>query len=491
MDISDKLRNARRFEEEALQKKEFVRKPDFHICAPTGWINDPNGFSEYKNEKHLFFQYHPYDTSWGPMHWGHMKTKDFIKWEQLPVALAPDMPYDSLGCFSGSAVEWNGEHILFYTGVKKEKDINGYIKEYQIQCIAVGDGTNYKKLAQNPVVDENLIPAGGNLIDFRDPKAWIEGEYIYFVVGNRGKDNSGQILMYRSKNLEEWEYVGILDQCNNRYGKMWECPDFFELDGQHILIVSPQEMQAEEYRFHAGDGTIYISGEYDKDSHNFIEKEIQTLDHGLDFYAPQTMLTSDHRRILIAWMQSWSYTMFGIEDGFSGMMTLPRELTIKDGILYQSPVSELEHYRTNKVTITQYEAKEEYEILPKLQGRIMDMEVMVSGESYSEFHMKIAADDTFFTELIYDKTKNRFIFSRFHSHLREDIPNERKVDLMGDQETLKMRIIMDRYSVEIFFNDGEQVFTSLIKTPIDIDGVYIKTIGKAYVDICKYDINVE
>ena len=116
-------------------------RPKFHVTGGIGWINDPNGFSLYKGEYHLFHQYHPYKPIWGPMHWGHVKTRDFIRWERLPVALAPDMPYDKDGCFSGSAVELpDGRQLLMYTGVREERQADGSLKPFQTQCLAVGDG---------------------------------------------------------------------------------------------------------------------------------------------------------------------------------------------------------------------------------------------------------------------------------------------------------------------------------------------------------------
>ena len=115
---SKKLQRARDFEKKYIP---YVAEelPRFHVTGGIGWINDPNGFAPYHGEYHLFYQYHPYDVKWGPMHWGHVKTKDFVRWERLPVALAPDMDYDKDGCFSGGAVEMpDGRHLLMYTGVR-------------------------------------------------------------------------------------------------------------------------------------------------------------------------------------------------------------------------------------------------------------------------------------------------------------------------------------------------------------------------------------
>lgn len=130
------------------------RCPLFHLTPPVGWLNDPNGFSAYWGEYHLFYQYHPYSTSWGPMHWGHCKSRDLLRWEYLPAALAPDQPYDRDGCFSGSAAETlDGRHVLLYTGVRKQEG-----REYQTQCAAVGDGLNYEKLPANPVITGAQLP---------------------------------------------------------------------------------------------------------------------------------------------------------------------------------------------------------------------------------------------------------------------------------------------------------------------------------------------
>ena len=122
--------------------------PVFHAFSPAGWCNDPNGFSFFGGKCHLFFQYHPYSTQWGPMHWGHLCTSDFVRWEILGPALAPDSDFDCEGCFSGTAIEFEDRHILAYTGVSKNK--KG--ETLQNQCLAEGDGLCYKKILQTPVI---------------------------------------------------------------------------------------------------------------------------------------------------------------------------------------------------------------------------------------------------------------------------------------------------------------------------------------------------
>ncbi|MBQ6404319.1 MAG: glycoside hydrolase family 32 protein, partial [Oscillospiraceae bacterium] len=304
---TDLLRRAREHEKAHLAAVSPAALPHWHVTGGVGWINDPNGFSLYKGEYHLFFQYNPYDTVWDTMHWGHVKTRDFIRWERLPAALAPDAPYDESGCFSGSGIELDdGRHLLVYTGVHKEQAPDGTEREFQTQCVAIGDGVDYEKYAGNPVITGADLPEGGSARDFRDPKIWREDGKFYLVAGDRCPDGSGAILLYESEDALHWHYAGTLAESSNRYGRMWECPDFFELDGTHVLLTSPQEMRSEGLEFIDGNTTLCLIGQYDKARRRLLRQHEQTIDYGLDFYAPQTTLTADGRRVMIAWMQYWN-----------------------------------------------------------------------------------------------------------------------------------------------------------------------------------------
>ncbi|MBR1624089.1 MAG: glycoside hydrolase family 32 protein, partial [Pseudobutyrivibrio sp.] len=196
-------------------------RPLFHATGTVGWINDPNGFSIYQGKYHLFYQYYPFDTHWGPMYWGHSVSKDLVKWEYLPCALAPDQGYDKDGCFSGSAIELeDGKQLLMYTGV---------LDGYQQQCIAIGDGIDYEKVSENPVISTAMIPDGNDTHDFRDPKVIRHGDKFYCFAVNRNADNSGQVFVYESSDGINWSFNKTLDKCNNELGVIWECPDYFQL----------------------------------------------------------------------------------------------------------------------------------------------------------------------------------------------------------------------------------------------------------------------
>ena len=179
------------------------------------------------------------------MHWGHAVSEDLLHWEHLPAALAPDTLADKDGCFSGSAVELaDGRQLLMYTGVSAGPKLpDGTSDDRQTQCVAVGDGVNYEKYSGNPVLTAADIPEGGSKVDFRDPKLWREEDGTYrCVAGNRPADGSGQILLYSSPDGFHWTFESVLAENKSRFGLMWECPDFFKLDRNYVLLTSPQDM---------------------------------------------------------------------------------------------------------------------------------------------------------------------------------------------------------------------------------------------------------
>ena len=491
--ISDKLQQARGYESNSMLRIPDTDRPAFHITGSVGWINDPNGFSCYNDEYHLFFQNHPYSNNWGPMHWGHAKTKDFIRWERLPVAIAPDMEYDKDGCFSGSAVQTpDGRHLLMYTGVYRVIGEDGRLQDRQIQCMAIGDGINYEKVPENPVLTAADLPAGSSVIDFRDPKIWYEADEkkYYAVVGSRSADGSGAIVQYVSDDGIHWSFVGVLDACHNEYGKMWECPDFFMLDGEGVLLVSPQEMKQMGLEFHVGNGTVCLMGDYDKATHKFDRKRLHAIDYGLDFYAPQTLQTPDGRRIMIAWMQNWATCHAQPENlRWYGEMTIPRELSIEDGRLCQRPVRELDNYHTDPVIHKNVPVSTET-TLEGVNGRILDMTVKIrpaDEKGYRKFKMYFAKGDGNYTSVSYRPASGKVRMDRTFSGFGYDIVNNRSFLVDAGQE-LTVRVVMDRFSIELFFNDGKQAATTTIYTPQHCDGISFEAEGNVLMDVEKYDL---
>lgn len=236
---SQTLRDARRYEEAMAQNITDQERPEFHLSPRVGWMNDPNGFSYYKDKFHLYYQYYPYDSQWGPMHWGHVVSDDLLHWEYLPSAIAPDMPYDYVGCFSGSAIELpDGKQLFMYTGVRKEVQPGGGVRDIQTQCLATGDGMDYEKDPRNPILTVEDMPENSSPFDFRDPKMWKceDGSYRCVTVNDRADGTGGRILLYRSEDGYDWKFESIMLSNDGRFGKMWECPDFFTLDGKDVVL---------------------------------------------------------------------------------------------------------------------------------------------------------------------------------------------------------------------------------------------------------------
>ncbi len=490
---SDKLRKVRAFEAEHLPEVPAEVLPAYHVTGGVGWINDPNGFSVYRGEYHLFFQYHPYSKQWGPMHWGHVKTKDFVRWERLPAAMAPDAEFDRDGCFSGSALELSdGRHLLMYTGVRKERDPDGTEREFQTQCIALGDGVDYKKYGGNPVIDASLLPEGGSARDFRDPKIWRENGRFYAVAGNRCPDGSGAVLLFESEDALRWAYLGALAASGNRHGRMWECPDFFSLDGKDVLIVSPQEMIAEGLEFIDGNVTLCLVGTFDRGESRLVREREQTIDYGLDFYAPQTLLTPDGRRVMIAWMQYWDSVDWNPEElPFFGQMTFPRELRVREGRLIQTPVRELEGYRGACAVHRDVRVSEAVE-LPGVSGRCLDMTVTVrpaaGEEMYRLFRMETAMGGDHVTEIVYDPETSTVRVDRRRSGAPDHVLGVRAFEVRDRGGKLELRLLMDRYSLELFVNGGEQAASFALYTPAEAEGIRFSAEGTVLVDVEKYDL---
>ena len=490
---SELLQKARDFEARCGSQILASQRPAFHLTPTIGWMNDPNGFSLYKGEYHLFYQYHPYSNEWGPMHWGHVKSRDLIRWERLPAALAPDCGYDAAGCFSGGAVEMpDGRQMLMYTGVRMERNPEGCIHEIQTQCIAIGDGVDYSKYEQNPVLTGKDLPEGGSVVDFRDPKVWREEDgTLYAVIGNRSADGSGAILLYRSADGRSWEFVCTLDACRNQYGGMWECPDFFPLDGKHVLFTSPQEMQPVGLEFHVGNGTVCLIGDQDPVGKGFTRQVVQAIDYGLDFFAPQTLLTPDGRRVMVAWMQNWATV--GAKPShcrWFGQYTVPRELAVRDGRLYQLPVRELEAFRGQCVAHRNIPVSGEIS-LPGVQGRILDMTVTVrptGEESYRWFRIRVARDGEHETVIRYRPDQGTVKIDRTRSGLLHDIVHTRSFLVRCREGEIRLRIVMDRFSVEVFVNDGEQAASMVIYTRQEADAISFEAGGSVLMDVEKYDL---
>ncbi len=522
--ISRELAAAREYEEKQAGLISDEMRPAYHFSPRTGWLNDPNGLSYYDGKYHLFYQYHPYSTYWGPMHWGHAVSDDLITWEYLPAALAPDTDYDYSGCFSGSAVTMDdGSHMLMYTSCGDSSgDPTGKGRWLQLQSIAIrkpGE-SEYVKYAGNPVISEDDIPEGGDPYEFRDPYMWRaeDGSYRVLVANGRTSAEEGtRLLLFRSDDGLHWGGGKVLFEDERRIGVMWECPNFFPLDGRHVLMASPMDMQAEEgdavgsIRFPQGNNVCYITGDYDEQSDEFRPDTddadagyymYEPVDGGLDFYAPQVLRTVDGRRVMIGWMQDPSMANLHSEDEFRifGQMTVPRVLSLKDGRLIQWPAAELEEYRQDPVIYRNISIRTEGgdlggTSLECIHGRILDLEVDIrpddeqgeeGGISYREFAVRFAADSDHYTEFRYDPERSVATVDRSHSGQPDIISGKRTIRVRDREGSLSIRMLIDRWCAEIYINDGEQVISLTYYTDLSAEGIEFLADGKVSMDVTAY-----
>lgn len=494
--LSDALIEARAYEHHMESFVDDDDRPVFHLTPRVGWMNDPNGFSYHDGMYHLFYQYNPYKASWAAMHWGHAVSTDLLSWSHLPVALAPDRPYDDLnGCYSGSAITLDdGRHLIIYTGVGAgERNPDGSVRECQTQCVAIGDGVDYVKYEGNPVIGVADLPAGASSEHFRDPRVWRDEDGSYrLVVASLGADGSGQILQYRSEDCLSWELYGTLARNRDRYGIMWECPDIFHLDGRDVLLVSPQFMLPKGHDFYGGNGTLCIVGDLDDEGVELTEGSYATIDHGIDFYAAQTVLTPDGRRVMIAWMQNWDSVTESPEHRWFGQMSVPRELHVRDGHLVQWPIRELEARRHDRVchhdVVLDGAVK-----LEGVEGRVVDLLLSVRAADeespYEEFVIWFAQDDTFHCSLRYRPESGTLKMNRIHAGSRRAYLHHRKCDVLDATTTLELRLVLDRKSVEVFVNGGIQTMTMTIPTDLSADSITFFARGRAVMDVERYDLS--
>ncbi len=435
-------------------------RPQFHFSPPAIWMNDPNGLVYFDGEYHLFYQYHPESTVWGPMHWGHAVSRDLMRWEHLPVALAPD---EQGYIFSGSAVvDWKNTSglgdgvtpplvaIFTYHDMVKEKA--GVLDE-ESQAIAYSTdrGRTWTKYRGNPV-----LPNPGGVNDFRDPKVfWHEASARWVMALAMG----GEIGFFSSPDLKAWTSLSRFGVGAGAHGGVWECPDLFPLtvaetgETKWVLLVSlnpggPQGGSATQYFVGDFDGTKFVP---DTDF-----KAPQWIDWGPDNYAGVTWSDApDGRRIFIGWMSNWQYATKVPTAPWRSAMTLPRELSLHRAVgryeLRSAPVREAEMLRGRGERRPSLAAGGEFllKFEKPASGRVALALSNGAGERYA---LGYDADaDAFFS----DRTKagdGAFTdgFAAVHHAPR-----------MSGAPTVSLRIIVDRASAELFADSGATAMTTI------------------------------
>jgi len=436
-------------------------KPDYHFTPSSGWMNDPNGLVYSDGEYHLFYQYFPDSTVWGPMHWGHAVSKGLINWEDLPIALAPD----SLGyIFSGSAVydaenssgfgtEENPPLVAIFTYHDMEGERSGET-EYQSQALAysLDKGRTWEKYSGNPV-----LPNPG-IRDFRDPK-------VSQFVGADGKKVwlmtlavADHINFYSSPDLKVWTLLSEFGQGIGAHGGVWECPDLIPMNTltgelKWVLLVSINPGGPQN-----GSATQYFIGDFEDGVFTPDDTMIRWLDYGPDNYAGVTWsnLPDEQNRILfIGWMSNWLYGQSVPTKSWRSAMTLPRELSLfdVDGTLLvkSAPSKEMVNLRGKETIVAENQSG--------LPSQSFELIAEVSEEDAFTMNFSNGSGDTLF-------------ISKEDGLVNIDRRKAGKADFSQEFAALhsapmswqakNIRLYSDASSVEVFINEGELVMTSLL-----------------------------
>lgn len=471
-----RIDEARAGELDALQKQaeQSPWRQVYHIQPPTGLLNDPNGFAYYQGEYHLFFQWFPFGPIHGMKHWYHTTSKNLVDWRYHGVGITPTEIFESHGAYSGSGIVDEGKLYLFYTG--NRRDENGV--RHQSQCIAVMRPDGSIEKWKEPVI---AGPPPGYTSHFRDPKVWKQDGSFFAVIGaQRQDDETGCILLYRSPDLGHWEWMGEIKTDLPSFGYMWECPDYFEVEGRGVLMFCPQGLspQGDAYRNIHQSG--YLLGEpLEVNSPRMVHGSFHEWDCGFDFYAPQTTVSPDGRRILVGWMGLPDLTVPTDAHGWAHCLTLPREVTRKGDRLLQRPVRELDSLRSESLAI-QDTLESEVKAYPSLSGTTYELECRFSPHNASAFGVELRVGDGEKTVIRYDRGQRKIILDRSQSGVPVALPYGTTRACFLDAESIHMRIFMDVSSVEVFVNDGEAVFTARIFPSEASDGIrFFAEEGKA------------
>jgi fructan beta-fructosidase len=437
-------------------------RPLLHFSPKEKWMNDPNGMVYYKKNYHLFYQFYPDSTVWGPMHWGHAISKDLIHWEHLPIAIYPD----SLGLiFSGSAVvdkdntsglgtKENPPLVALYTYHSVEKEKAGKI-DYQTQGLAYSndDGMTWKKYDRNPVLRNPGIK------DFRDPKVFWHAESKKWIMSLAVQDH---IEFYGSQNLIQWKKFGEFGKDKGAHGGVWECPDLFELpvegsDETHwVLLVSINPGGP-----NGGSATQYFVGDFDgskfRQTHNM--NDTTWIDYGPDNYAGVTWSNApDKRKLFMGWMNNWNYGNVVPTERWRGATTIPRELALaKSGLkryVVSRPVPELKRFANA-------ENKDNTVATDSIKSALSIIEGEFATETFDYIEFSNIKGEKLRIGL--QKEDNRFYIDRSNAggnSFSKSFVSKVYSPRLGNGEKIPFTIIMDVASVEVFFDNGLSVMTA-------------------------------
>ncbi|ALV44163.1 glycosyl hydrolase family 32 [Arthrobacter alpinus] len=446
-------------------------RPRFHFVSPAGWLNDPNGVSQWNGTYHLFYQYNPEGAFHHQIQWGHATSTDLVTWKDVPVALEPSAGPDAEGCWSGVLVNDGGTPTLVYSG---------RLGEHELPCVAVGtpDLLNWTKISENPVIAGP--PAGVEVTAYRDHCVWREGTKWRQLIGSGIRERGGTAFLYESADLRSWDYIGPLfigdasqgDPADTDWtGTMWECVDLFRAGGGS-LGTADEEGSPDVLVFSAWDNgdtrhSLYWTGRYAGDS--FEPATLHRLDYGgRFFYAPQSFQDESGRRVMFGWMQEGRSDEAMVEAGWSGVMSLPRTANVaSDGSLCFAPVPEIEQLRrAHRSVVAQVFTDASFPLDREFSGNQLDLELDLQLQTGAVFKLGILASAELNDsgcareETIIElgcstdgSASGTLRLDRTRSSLDSEVDVEDKFGPVSMPEgRVHLRVIVDRSAVEIFAN---------------------------------------
>ena len=458
-------------------------RPLIHFSPKEKWMNDPNGMVYYKGVYHLFFQYYPDSTVWGPMHWGHATSHDLIHWQQQPIALYPD----SLGyIFSGSAVvdvnntsgfgvNGNAPLVAIFTHHDPVGEKAGR-NNFQNQSIAYSndEGKTWTKYAGNPVLKNPGIT------DFRDPKvSWYEaGKKWIMTLATKDR-----ISFYSSKNLKDWTKESEFGNNVGAHGGVWECPDLFSLDDNGkkvwVLIVNLNPGGPNK-----GSATQYFLGDFDGNKFSPYSTDTKWLDYGPDEYAGITWSNTGDRKIFLGWMSNWLYANVVPTKAWRNAMTIPREIKLvhagNNMLLSSHPVKELSVIQSKSDILQNLHAEKNINLADKLKNITFPCMVKLNMDDAMDFSLVIANKAGEQTIIGFDKQSNQYFIDRTASGKKDfqnDFAARHTAPRFTNNKKMNNTLVIDVSSVELFADDGLTCMTEIFFPRNPYDQITIQSPG--------------
>lgn len=317
-------------------------RPVLHVTPERGWLNDPNGLIHWRGTHHVFHQADPASVWFGRMTWGHVSGTDLLHWTRHQPALEPSQPADRDGCWTGCVVDADGVATAIYTGVVAL----GHDQWTQTVCLATAADPGLRTWRKHPGNPLSVEPPDFPVTAFRDPYVWRDGDGWVMVLGSSLPTREGALLLYRSEDLLRWSYQGVAVRGSDLpegvwTGAVWECPSLLAAgDGRHILVFSVQDPDTEAVLHYP----VAVTGTFD--GARFRPDRLTRFDHGHNCYAPAVETTADGRFLAYGWSWEGLTERGRQEQGWAGCLTLPREISLRDGQVRYRLAADLAGLRT-------------------------------------------------------------------------------------------------------------------------------------------------